>query len=248
MQSFIPWIGGKRALCKEILARFPSQLPTRYVEVFGGAAWVLFGKEVASGQIEVYNDLDGNLVNLFRCVKYHCSALQEELTWLLSSRQQFLDYREQLGMHGLTDIQRAARFYYLLKVSFGANFKIFATSPKMPNLNMLPKIQARLQHVIIEQRDFAALIRTYDRPGALFYVDPPYLGSEELYTVSFTQDDHQRLAQTLRQIKGKFILSYNDTPLVRSLYKGYRIDAVTRRNELPAKSKSTFAEVIIRNY
>ena len=76
MESCIGWIGGKRLLRKEILSRFPDTQVKRYIEVFGGAGWVLFAKEKVSGQLEVYNDINGDLVTLFRCIKYHCGELQ----------------------------------------------------------------------------------------------------------------------------------------------------------------------------
>ena len=91
MESFIGWIGGKRMLRKAILERFPTDEVGRYVEVFGGAAWVLFAKEKKANQLEVYNDINSNLVNLFRCVKYHCGELQREMEWMLTSREQFFD-------------------------------------------------------------------------------------------------------------------------------------------------------------
>ena len=106
MESFIGWIGGKRALRRAILERFPDDEVGRYIEVFGGAAWVLFAKEKKANQLEVYNDINGNLVNLFRCVKYHCGELQRELEWMLTSREQFFDCLTQYQARGLTDIQR----------------------------------------------------------------------------------------------------------------------------------------------
>ena len=91
MNSFIGWIGGKRQLRNEILSHFPAAGVSRYIEVFGGAGWVLFAKEQVPGQMEVYNDLNGDLVNLFRCVKYHCEALQAELNYLPHSREIFFN-------------------------------------------------------------------------------------------------------------------------------------------------------------
>lgn len=71
MDSFISWIGGKKLLRKRVVEEFPdSNTYDRYVEVFGGAGWVLFSKD-KHAEMEVYNDANGNLVNLFRCVKYH---------------------------------------------------------------------------------------------------------------------------------------------------------------------------------
>ena len=125
MDSFISWVGGKKLLRNKILSLFPGKKEfNRYVEVFGGAGWVLFASERHAGT-EVYNDMDGRLVNLFRCVKYHPDALQKELGFALNSREQFFDAREQAEVRGMTDIQRAARFYILIKESFGIDLRSF---------------------------------------------------------------------------------------------------------------------------
>lgn len=252
MDSFMGWIGGKRILRKAILERFPTDKVERYIEVFGGAAWVLFAKEKQAGQLEVYNDINGDLVNLFRCVKYHCGELQREFDWLLSSREQFFDYVAQTNMRGLTDIQRAARFLYRVKISFGKAGEDYATDRKNVS-NVIPRLSQafkRLQGVNIEHKDFADLIRVYDRKGALFYLDPPYIGAEGYYDSPFTPDDHKRLRAALEPLKGRFILSYNDCPQVRELYKGYTIERVERRENLSGsgENKKQYAEVIIRNF
>ena len=85
MNSFIGWIGGKRALRNEILQRMPSGIG-RYIEVFGGAGWVLFGREPSSKVVEVFNDYDAELVNIYRCIKYHSDAMQHELDLLPDAR------------------------------------------------------------------------------------------------------------------------------------------------------------------
>ncbi len=251
MNSFIGWIGGKRQLRNEILSHFPAAGVSRYIEVFGGAGWVLFAKEQVPGQMEVYNDLNGDLVNLFRCVKYHCEALQAELNYLPHSREIFFDYIAQRQVRGLTDLQRAARFLYLVKHSFGSSKNRFATDAKSTynTQKILPEIQKRLKNVVIEQRDFEALLKTYDRPNALFYLDPPYVGTERHYAVQFSDADHQRLAEALKNIKGRFVLSYGDVPLVRELYSWCNIYSTSRTNNLAGAPKNkTYAEVIIRNF
>lgn len=121
MDSFISWVGGKRLLRRRILQQFPPDYD-RYIEVFGGAGWVLFAEE-RRVRLEVYNDADGRLTNLFRCVKYHPEALQKELEWVHTSRELFLDARQDIC--GLTDIQKAARFYILIKESFGTDLRSF---------------------------------------------------------------------------------------------------------------------------
>lgn len=252
MESFFGWIGGKRILRKAILQRFPTDEVGRYIEVFGGAGWVLFAKEKRTNQLEVYNDVNGDLVNLFRCVKYHAGEVQRELEWMLTSREQFFDCVEQLGMRGLTDIQRAARFFYTVKISFGSDCRTYATSAKsIDNAAVyLEKVKERLQGVNIEHKDFADLIQVYDRKNALFYLDPPYLGTERYYDSPFNREDHQRLKAVLSGIKGRFILSYNDDPLIRELYAEYRIESVVRPSTLSGNgnNQQPYSEVIIRNF
>lgn len=252
MNSPIGWIGGKRALRKEIIARFPQEGVGRYIEVVFGAGWVFFGRERHPGQLEVLNDRDGQIVNLFRCIKYHRAALQEELEWLVSAREIFFDAMSQLQAEGLTDIQRAARFFYLLKNSFGCDKRTYATSGKsnVRAIDYLEQVQLRLKGVVIENRDFEPILRTYDRPDALFYLDPPYLGTEQHYEGMFGWEDHLRLAACLKRLKGRFLLSYNDDPHIRELYDWCNIEAVERREVLSGKGKNqgSFKEIFIRNY
>ena len=128
MESFIPRIGGKRLLRKQILARFPSE-NQRYVEVFGGAGWLLFSRERHAPE-EIYNDIDGELVNLFRCVKFHCEELQRQMAWMLNSREIFEDALALKAVRGLTDIQRAALYFIVAKQSYGADGRTYGAAPK----------------------------------------------------------------------------------------------------------------------
>lgn len=250
MQSFMGWIGGKRALRKTILAQFPKDI-TRYIEVFGGAGWVLFGKDPGR-HLEVFNDGDGSLINVYRCIKYHPDALVAELQGVPQSREMFFDWQNHLEVRGYTDIQRAARTLYLIKMSFGSDRRTFATAQRIAGniSNPFADVQNRLRKVVIENLDFEKLIRTYDRPGALFYCDPPYMGTESYYQHPFSHDDHERLASVLHNMKGRFLLSYNDCEAVRELYKDYIIQPITRVNSLPGKPREdqNYKELLIRNY
>ena len=251
MDSFIGWIGGKKNVRKRIIEQFPQQPPKKYVEVFGGAGWVLFGKEQTTGQVEVYNDGDGELVNLFRCVKYHAEEVEKELALLPHSREIFGYYRDRQTHEGLTDIQRAARFFYLVRHSFGCNTHSFATDKKnmVSAVERMKLVHKRLQGVIVENRDFEDLIKLYDSPDTLFYLDPPYFGTEGYYKKIFNESDHYRLFECLKKIKGKFVLSYGDCEFIRGLYHGYDIQAFSRKNTLTAHGNdSDFGELIIRNY
>ncbi len=165
IKSFIGWIGGKNCLKKHIIPLIPDDCD-RYIEVCGGAGWVLFGKDRVKGQMEVFNDIDGDLINLYRQIKDNCPALQAEIDWL-HSRELFKQYRFEIeNQTPLTDVQRAARYLYLIKASFGSNRYSFATDEKAIYriIEELPRYRERLQNVIIERQDFEHLIKTNIRP------------------------------------------------------------------------------------
>ncbi len=234
-------------LRNKIIEQFP-QSADRYIEVFGGAGWVLFAKE-KHAPLEVYNDVNSNLVNLYRCVKYHPEALQKELDGILMSRELFFDAIQ--DQRGLTDIQRAARFFISIKESFGSSLDSFGVRPKNMKaaVDFLAIASGRLKNVVIENLDFEHLIRTYDRSGSLFYCDPPYYDAEKYYPDRFMPEDHQRLCDTLGQIKGKFILSYNDCQEIRAIYAGYNLIDVDRQDNLACKNSSRrYKELIIKNF
>ena len=246
MKNIIPWIGGKSLLAKQIISLFPNDFD-RYIEVFGGGAAVLFSKD-KHAPFEVYNDADSQLVNLFRCVKFHRSELQREISTYVNSREVFEDIKSLINIRGLTDIQRAAMFFIQTKISYGADRRSYGCNAKNLSSDNLEGFEKRLKAgkgVIIEHKDFENLISVYDRSNSLFYCDPPYHKTERFYDVSFSEKDHLRLNASLKAIKGRFILSYNDDEFVRDLYKDYDIISVSRQNNM---SSGTFKEVIIKNF
>jgi len=252
MNSFISWIGGKKLLRNKILEMFPEPGTfDRYIEVFGGAGWVLFSSD-RHAKLEVYNDINGNLVNLFRCAKYHPEALQKELELILMSREQFFDAKEQLEIRSLTDIQRAAKFYILIKESFGTDLHSFGVCSKnMKNaVDYISDVSERLNNVVIENQDFERILKTYDKENALFYLDPPYYEAEKYYSDKFTLENHLRLKEALVKLKGKFLLSYNDCEYIRELYSDYNIVEVERTHNLVrgGKKKPRYKELLIKNY
>ena len=128
MNSFMSWIGGKKALRDEIVVRFPARY-SRYIEVFGGGGWVLFHK--APGKdFEVYNDFNPNLTNLYRCVRDHPDELCDELRYTLNSRTDFDHIRNMLhSQTEIPDIKRAAYFYQLIRESYASGLDSFASQP-----------------------------------------------------------------------------------------------------------------------
>ena len=254
MNSFMSWIGGKKALREEIVARFPLNY-TRYIEVFGGGGWILFHKDPGR-DFEVYNDFNPNLANLYRCVRDHPEELQEELRYVLNSRLDF-DYMKKMMHSGtvLTDIKRAAYFYQLIRYSYASGLDSYGGQPHSMwnNFPLIHQACQRLQRVVIENKDFEKLIRQYDRPESFFYCDPPYYETEDYYQdVGFTRKDHERLANALCTMQGKFLLSYNDCPEIRELYSrpGIIIESTTRLSNIAQRYEAgkQYAELLISNY
>lgn len=232
-------------LSKRIIAEFPDASTIgRYIEVFGGGGSVLFAKQ--PHKLEVYNDVNCELVNLFRCMKYHKGELEKEVSGYINSREIFYEVRERLknGV-GFTDIQRAAMFFAKIKISYGADGRTFGCNKKNIAVDRFSEVSQRLKSVVIENKDFEDLIKVYDRPDALIYCDPPYHLAEGYYDVQFTENDHFRLKNALDNVKGKFILSYNDDSFVRDLYKEYTIIEIERQNNL---GKGNYKKLIIKNF
>lgn len=254
MNSFMSWIGGKKALRDEILARFPLDYK-RYIEVFGGGGWVLFHKP-AGRDFEVYNDFNPNLANLYRCVRDHPKELIAELTYVLNSRTDFDFVRKTLHTKTeIPDIKRAAYFYQLIRQSYASGLDSFGAQPHSMwnNFPLINQACSRLQKVVIENKDFEKLIKQYDRPESFFYCDPPYYETEDYYEdVGFTTKDHERLANALCSMQGKFLLSYNDCPEIRELYSrpGIIIEGTSRLSNIAQRYEAgkQYAELIISNY
>lgn len=255
MNSIISWVGGKRLLRKEILPMIPPH--SMFVEVFGGAAWVLFGKSPDKADwglngkepyTEVYNDINGELVNFWRQVKYHPEALTAELGKELISRESFAEYKD---MPARTEMERAVRFYYLLGCSYGSqskNFCIMRGHRYLPlRLNdRICRASERLKNVIIERMDWRDLIARYDAETTLFYLDPPYYDHERLYKRDDAEAfcEHDELAEALKRIKGKFILSYNDCREIREIYRWATIKEVNAMYSVSGK-RTVETELVI---
>jgi DNA adenine methylase len=253
LNSFMSWIGGKKALRDEIMIRFPLEF-ARYIEVFGGGGWILFHKPPSS--FEVYNDFNPNLANLFRCVRDKPEELIGELEFTLNSRLDFKHIRNELKTNAeLPDVKRAAHFYQLIRQSYASGLDSFGGQPHSMWANF-PLIRAacgRLQKVVVENKDFEKLIKQYDRPESFFYCDPPYFATEDYYEdVGFTVADHQRLADALCEIDGKFLLSYNDCPEIRTLYDrpGIIIEGTSRLSNIAQRYEggAMYDELLIANY
>lgn len=214
MKSVIPWLGSKRRMAKQIISLMPEH--RCYVEVFGGSGAVLFARPEPA-EVEVINDLDSELVNLYRVLKHHVGEFCMQFRYGLVSRQLF-DWLKITPPETLTDIQRAARFYYLQKLAFGGKrvSQTFGTSAtRSPRINLmrieedLSEIHQRLASVVIEQLGWSECLDRYDRPETLFLIDPPYWETEGYATPRMDLPDYERLAERIDSLAGRAILTIN---------------------------------------
>ena len=248
----VPWIGGKRRLAKHILPLFPAH--TCYVEPFCGAAALYFLK--TPSKTEVINDINGELVNLYRVVKHHLEEFVRQFKWALVSRQIY-KWLQDTPEETLTDIQRAARFYYLQKQAFGgkvADHTFGTSTTSAPRFNLLrieeelSMAHLRLSRTLIEHLDWNQCIERYDRPHTLFYCDPPYWGTEG-YGVEFGLENYDHMAELARSTKGKMIISVNDIPEMRQAFNGLNIQTVDISYNLKVTGKpSPKKELVICNF
>ncbi len=225
----VPWIGSKRRLAERLLMLFPKH--ECYVEPFAGAAALLFAKP--HSPVEVLNDVNGELVNLYRVVQHHLEEFVRQFKWALTSREVF-KWLQITPPETLTDIQRAARFYYLQVNCFGArvenqSFGTATTTP--PGLNLLrleehlSAAHLRLSSVLIENLSWRDCLRRYDRPHTLFYMDPPYWETEG-YGVPFPIGEYKAMAAALRELQGRAVLSLNDHPEMREIFAEFPLETV----------------------
>ena len=254
MKSFLSWVGGKSRLAPVIVEQFPDH--KTYVEVFGGAGWVLFRKEPS--HVEVYNDIDGDLVNLFRVVKHRPSALAERLSLVLYSRESYYEFIRRWKANPVDELERALSFLYVVRSAFGAKPGGGWAYSKAQNprsviaLDFILKVQQRLSAVYIDGQSYEKVIAAFDSPDTLFYLDPPYwIPGQKFYQHEFNQEDHMALRDRLATIQGKFVLSYNDSAEVRKLYREFKVRA-TKTIHYSSNNKRDQArmkrELIIRNF
>ncbi len=225
------YIGGKKQLAQR-LASIIEQIPHRlYAEPFVGMGGVFFRRRLVP-KAEAINDISGDVATLFRILQRHYPQFMETMKFQITSRKEF----ERLiacDPDTLTDLERAARFLYLQKLAFGGkvkgrSFGVDTTGPARFNIHrlgpILEEVHERLAGVVIECLPWDAFIDRYDTPATLFYLDPPYYGCETDYGKDvFSRDDFVRLAERLETTRGRFVLSLNDRPEVRAIFRRFSI-------------------------
>lgn len=251
-----PYVGGKRNLAQPLAKRIAAIPHATYCEPFVGMGGVFF-RRTARPKGEVINDISGDVATLFRVLQRHYSFFIQMLQFELTTRKRF----EQLiktDPTTLTDLERAARFLYLQRTSFGGkvatrNFGVVVAAGARFDITklgpMLEAVHERLAGVVIECLPWLDFINRYDRPATLFYLDPPYFGSENDYGANvFSRADFEAMAERLASIEGRFVLSLNDVPAVRRIFAAFKIETVQTTYTVGGAGKAKrVSEVIISN-
>lgn len=257
----VKWHGGKRYLCKRIIAYFPSH--QTYLEPFGGAASVLLNK--APAPVEVYNDLDQRIARLFRVLRDQGDEFRRLLTLTPYSEVEFNHVNEPAD----TEIEQARRDFVRWRLSLGGRGDSFSFTLHRIRRGMadvvsgylstideqLPPIIERLRRVQIVSRPAVEVIRTWDSPDTLIYCDPPYVpetrheGSREVYGVEMSEGDHRELAAVLNSCQAKIVLSGYPSALYKELYRSWRTVRFDIANHAAGgRKKARKQEVLWLNY
>lgn len=248
-----PYIGGKRNLAKTLIQRIDATPHDCYAEVFVGMAGVFLRRHLAP-KSEVINDYSRDVATFFRVLQRHYVAFIDMMRFQLTTRAEF-ERLARTDPATLTDLERSARFLYLQNTAFGGkvagrNFGVAVDRPARFDITrlgpMLEEVHARLARVVIERLPYDEFISRYDRPGTLFYLDPPYWGNEGDYGPGmFERKDFMRMAALLHQVQGRFILSINDREEVRDLFAGFHLEPVETTYTLSSKGAKKVGELII---
>lgn len=249
----LTWQGAKTPLLPVLLPLIES-IPHRcFVEVFAGSAIVTLAKPPSSKVGEVINDLNGDLVNFYRCMIQHGPEMRRLLRHTINSRQIFTEAK--LLRSHRTDIQRACDFLYLNRVSFGGGMRNYGVAKggagggavvSWPNvLRMLKAASARMHRVNVECLTWQRCLKVYDGPDSLLFIDPPYVGTIQDTYESFTLAKMQELHDAVMVLKGRWIVTTGDTPAMREMWQDCQIQSVSRARGISARNAKPYAELII---
>ncbi len=249
----VAYIGGKRNLSARLVPLIEAVPHETYAEPFVGMGGVFFRRRTAA-KCEVINDLSGDVVNFFRILQRHYTPFMEMLRYQVTSRREF-ERLARTDPTTLTDLERAARFLYLQRTCYGGKVegRNFGVSPGIGGRfdvtklgPVLEELHERLSGVIIESLPWQELLARYDRPGTLFYLDPPYWGSEDDYGKGlFSRAEFTSLSDVLRTLRGTFILSINDVPEIRELFAWARVRPARTTYTIAGGHGMAAAELII---
>jgi DNA adenine methylase len=249
------YVGGKSRLAAQIIDAIADIPHQTYAEPFVGMGGV-FLRRPFRAKGEVINDYSRDVATFFRVLQRHYTPFLEMLRYQITTRADF-DRLIKTPPDVLTDLERSARFLYLQRLSYGGKrhgqtFGMHVDRPGKFDITklipMLDDVHERLAAVTIECLPYGDFITRYDRATTLFYIDPPYYQCEDYYGKGlFERGDFERLASQLAAIKGRFILSLNDHPEVRRIFKGFRLKPVKLRYSVGGNNGHVATELMISN-
>ena len=270
----ISYIGGKNRMAKWIGSYIPNDIET-YVEVFGGAFWVYVNGEVHKKPIlknVIYNDYNRYMTNLFACCRNPQEFLKSMDEIVAQDSELFYKFKkdvfenENIKDIEIPDYDYGMKYAYIvtqifsglnpekgkfidLKGKYSSKFDAFRRRLKNP------KVVEKLNKITnVENMDCADVIKKYDSPTTYFYTDPPYWKTENYYSLhDFDTDDHKRLADVLKNIEGRFSLSYYDFEQLHDWfpedeYEWELKDFVKPASAQKGKSQNKGTELLIMNY
>jgi DNA adenine methylase len=228
-KPILRWPGGKTRHLKHIL---PLITPHRtYCEPFAGGLAVFLAKE--RSQIEVINDINGDLVALYRNVQYHVDAIVSEIEFALNARQNMVDYRAQ---RGLTEIQRAGRWFVCNKISWAGNGSSFgcqgAHASRRNAMDAVLALHERLDRTVIEQLPFDRCVKNYDRKDTFFFFDPPYLDANPGAYRGWSKEEMQHLREVLDGLKANWVLTVDDSKETRKIFAEFQLRQISTFNKI----------------
>ncbi len=248
------YLGGKRLLAKTIVPLIEKIPHNIYCEPFMGMGGIFF-RRTQKPKCEAINDINSEIINMFRMVEKFPNYLADMLKFKICSRAEF---KRMLATPPLllTELERAVRYLYIQKNAFGGKtfsqvFGVALERTRFDSERIIPQIQElhkRLVGVYIECLPYQEFITRYDRPDTLFYLDPPYWGCENDYGKGiFGKTDFDELAKLLKGIKGRFILSINDVPEIRRIFKAFYIKEVQTLYTTGLQPGKKASELLISN-
>ena len=253
-------IGGKHYMIKKLLPLIPEH--DIYCEVFGGSASLLLNKTPV--HLEVYNDIDSGLANLFRVITNpeNFKKFYTRSSITIYSRELFLEYYE-TWKEQECDIEKAFRFFYIMRSCFAGNMNArgWATAHTrnfakqyFSAVDKLPEMHERFKNVVIDNRSWEKILEAYDTPETFFYMDPPYALNtrlfQEVYEHEMTNKDHIKLIEKIKTLKGKVMLSGYENEIYRNLewnHKKYKVSATSKNTKL-SNPKPIKEEIVWMNY
>ena len=273
MDSPLNWIGGKSNSCKKIVELMPPHFC--YVEAFFGAGWIFFEKQQSKS--ECINDVNGELINFWKVIQKQSEEFIARSKYEMYSRELYDEYYVDFysGAHAkMTNLERAFRFFCMVKEAFASKFGNVWGYGQSRNqadaffneFKLIDIVAERMKHVQIENRDFEKVIDGFDNETTLFVFDPPYvkadvdvqyfksMGANNI--IGFNLSDHQRLYKALTKLKGKFILTIDDSFFTRERYcvgeqgsNGFWwIDNTVFYSSADKNNRKHVTELIITNY